>query len=174
MSWRVLLVEDDEDIRETLASMLSARGLNVVAARNGREALDRVHDDGNRPSLVILDLMMPVMDGETFLREQAADPLLAHVPVIILTAQLQRPEPLPPAVRAVLTKPVDLPALLAAVDVVWNERRPPPPPMIASGTGGLPTEIPRVEPDPEPDPGEITPPPEESPYVRPGSEPDSA
>ena len=172
MSWRVLLVEDDDDIRETLASMLAARGLHVVEACHGRDALDKVHRHGNRPSVVILDLMMPVMDGETFLREQAEDPLLAHVPVIILTAQLWRPEPLPPNVRAVLMKPFDLPALLAVVQQVWDDRPIVPMPTIAKGTGGVPADMLLVQQSPEPAPEETPPPPpERAASQRPDSEP---
>lgn len=115
MSAVVLLIEDDDDIRETLAAILEARGFDVVAARHGQDALERIRAGGARPSVILLDLLMPVMDGETFLQVQETDPLLADVPVIIVTAQLRTPAVIPPHVRAVYTKPVRLTDILEAV-----------------------------------------------------------
>jgi CheY-like chemotaxis protein len=113
MSWHVLIVEDEEDIREGLASVLSARGYRTMTASNGNEALDLVRRRGLRPSVVVLDLAMPVMDGEEFLASQAGDPMLASVPVVVLTAQ---PRPLDFAsVKAVFAKPLDLPSLLSTL-----------------------------------------------------------
>src|SRR5687768_5109657 len=115
MSWVLLLVEDDDDIRDTLASILEARGFQVVAARHGRDAIDQIHKRGTRPALVLLDLLMPVMDGETFLSMQVSDPLLAQVPVVVLTAQLRMPEKVPETVRAVFTKPIALNQIIETV-----------------------------------------------------------
>jgi two-component system response regulator MprA len=133
----LLLVEDDDDIRETLHSVLEHRGLRVIAARNGREAIEMVRASGTRPSLILLDLLMPVMDGEAFLEAQQSDPLLAHVPVIVTTAQLSRPAVMPPTVKTVFTKPVALVDLLEAIELTCHDL-PPMPVAFAKGTGRLP------------------------------------
>ncbi|HVT07939.1 MAG TPA: response regulator [Polyangia bacterium] len=83
---RVLIVDDDPDLRETLIDALSLEGLTVHAVENGREALDWLRAHGDAGWVVLLDLMMPVMDGRTFLVERARDPAIAAIPVVILTA----------------------------------------------------------------------------------------
>lgn len=123
MSWLVLLVEDDDDIREALAGILSMRGFRVLEARNGQDAIDRVLHDGGRPAVILLDLLMPVMDGEEFLARQGQHPLLAGAPVILVTAQLMRPTQTPPTVRATFTKPVTLQQLLGAIQTICSDLR---------------------------------------------------
>lgn len=81
----VLIVEDDADLREMMAQLLSLEGYQTVSVSNGREALDYLQQRG-KPNLILLDLMMPVMDGWEFRRRQSADPALAQVPVVILSA----------------------------------------------------------------------------------------
>jgi CheY-like chemotaxis protein len=118
---RVLVVEDDEDIRESLAQVLRDEGYAVAAAANGREALAQLRSDEPRPDIILLDLMMPVMDGWQFRVAQQEDPQLAAIPVVILTA-------LSDAKKATATwhgvpclqKPVHLPQLFRAL----GERRP--------------------------------------------------
>jgi CheY-like chemotaxis protein len=82
----ILLVDDDDDIRESLAEVLEDKGFEVRTAANGEDGLAvlRAHDD--HPSVILLDLMMPVMDGYTFLAEKRADPALADIPVAVITA----------------------------------------------------------------------------------------
>src|SRR5689334_9344419 len=82
----VLIVDDDVDIREVLAEMLDAFGFDVLTAANGREALATVRQMRQRPSAIVLDLMMPIMDGYGFLEERSSDPALACIPVAIVTA----------------------------------------------------------------------------------------
>src|SRR5687768_7389253 len=81
----VLLVEDDSDIRETVGEVLGDHGYRVVTAGHGADALAQLRD-GARPDVILLDLMMPVMDGAAFRSEQKADPELAAIPVIVMTA----------------------------------------------------------------------------------------
>jgi CheY-like chemotaxis protein len=133
----ILVVEDDDDVRDTLEGALTARGHRVLVARNGAHALDVIRAHGARPSVIVLDLMMPRMNGEEFLAAAAAEPLLAHVPVILDTAQLAVPDPLPAVVKAVLWKPMKLGDLLLAIDrcVLDSPTLPPP---LAHGTGVLP------------------------------------
>lgn len=82
---RILVVEDDFDIRDTLAQILEAEGYDVAGAANGAEALD-VLANQTPPALILLDLMMPVMNGWQFRAEQLKDPQLASIPVVVISA----------------------------------------------------------------------------------------
>src|SRR5256885_6745720 len=81
---RLLIVEDDADIREDLADLLGDRGYQTVTAANGVEALELLRS-GDLPSLILLDLMMPVMDGWQLRMELLKDSTLARVPIILLS-----------------------------------------------------------------------------------------
>lgn len=81
----ILIVDDDPDVREVLQQFLTLEGYEVSTATNGREALERLHH-GQPPGLILLDLMMPEMDGFAFRVEQRNDPVLAPIPVVIITA----------------------------------------------------------------------------------------
>jgi len=109
----VLIVEDDDDLREMLAQLLSLEGFQAAAVTNGREALDYLREE-DAPGVILLDLMMPVMDGWEFRRRQQADPALAAVPVIVLSA-LDQSRAGHVAADAVLKKPLDFDRLLALV-----------------------------------------------------------
>jgi CheY-like chemotaxis protein len=80
----VLLVEDDPEVRQMLETMLRLELYDVVSAENGLEALERMRE--RLPCAVLLDLMMPVMDGWEFRRRQLQDPALSRVPVVCITA----------------------------------------------------------------------------------------
>src|SRR5688572_25347819 len=84
----VLVVDDDDDIREVIELALTKEGYRVATARDGRECLARLRGS-ERPSLVLLDLMMPEMNGWAICRELAKDPELKAVPVVILTGDAQ-------------------------------------------------------------------------------------
>jgi CheY-like chemotaxis protein len=88
---RVLIVDDDRDIRETLGELLADDGFSIEAAWNGETALSRL-EAGFRPDVIILDLMMPVMDGLTFRALQRKHPALADIPVVGLTAAAPSPD----------------------------------------------------------------------------------
>jgi CheY-like chemotaxis protein len=96
----VLLVDDDRDIRETLGELLADEGFQVEASWNGQTALARL-EDGFRPDVIVLDIMMPAMDGLTFRALQRKQPALADIPVVGLTAF-----PSPEADFECLRKPV--------------------------------------------------------------------
>jgi CheY-like chemotaxis protein len=81
----ILVVDDDADIRETLIEILGAEGYHVAGVRNGREALQYLHNE-TRPSLILLDMMMPEMDGWDLRVELQRTPELASIPVVILSA----------------------------------------------------------------------------------------
>jgi CheY-like chemotaxis protein len=82
----VLLVEDDVDVREAVTDTLEDAGYRVITARHGQEALEVLRNGGPRPCLILLDLMMPVMDGWQFRDLQSKDPELADIPVVALSA----------------------------------------------------------------------------------------
>jgi CheY-like chemotaxis protein len=106
-------VEDDEDLRDMMAQMLTIEGFAATAVANGREALDYLHQ-AIKPHVILLDLMMPVMDGWEFRRRQQADPELAPVPVIVLSA-LDQSRAAPVDATAFLKKPLDFDRLLELV-----------------------------------------------------------
>ena len=81
----ILIVDDDPDVRDVLQQFLTLEGYKVCTATNGLKALERLHK-GPKPGLILLDLMMPVMDGFAFRAEQRRDPALAPIPVVIITA----------------------------------------------------------------------------------------
>jgi CheY-like chemotaxis protein len=81
----ILLVEDDLAIHDSLGESLEQSGYLVIAAVDGREALALLRS-GVRPSAILLDLMMPVMDGWDFRQEQRRDPALRDIPVVVITA----------------------------------------------------------------------------------------
>jgi CheY-like chemotaxis protein len=83
---RILIVDDDVDLRETLISVLEDAGYDAIGAENGARALERLRGPGPRPCLIFLDLMMPIMDGQEFRERQLEDPALADIPVIVISA----------------------------------------------------------------------------------------
>lgn len=83
MSW-ILVVDDDEDIRDTIESLLKLKGYQVRSAAGGKEGLQAMRSNPP-PAMVILDYMMPGMNGDEFRAAQLGDPALAGVPVVLLT-----------------------------------------------------------------------------------------
>lgn len=111
---RVLVVEDDEGLRETVAEILAEAGYAVSSAGDGREALFEA--DAHRPDVILLDLMMPVMDGWQFRAEQQLRPALAGVPVIVLSACSDLAgTPSLGEVAALFGKPFDIGELLEGI-----------------------------------------------------------
>lgn len=116
MTWNLLIVEDDDDISETLYDVFADRGYFVWRAGNGREALDIVAREGFRPDVILLDLRMPVMDGVEFLRVRQREPLVASSRVIVMTAQPKLLDDIESTVFARLKKPTGLDEVLDAVE----------------------------------------------------------
>lgn len=111
---RILLVEDDRDVRESVRDLLEDAGYDVVCAVEGGQGLERLREGG--VALVLLDLMMSGMDGQQFLVEVRRDPALAGTPVVVLTAQALpagRSEAL--GATALLRKPFEFDDLLAVI-----------------------------------------------------------
>jgi CheY-like chemotaxis protein len=107
MRQRIMVIEDDPDFREALIACLEQERYDVVAATDGRAGLELLKW-GVVPRVILLDLMMPVMDGWEFRRHQLADTALASIPVIVMSAD-PRASRLSQCggVHAVLVKPVD-------------------------------------------------------------------
>jgi CheY-like chemotaxis protein len=113
----ILVVDDDSGIRELLVLFLTHHGYAASAACNGLEAIDYLRQSSTRPCLIVLDLMMPIMSGVEFRREQQQDPQLAVIPVAVLSAAENLEEHAPELdVDTYLQKPIDFPSLLAMVE----------------------------------------------------------
>jgi CheY-like chemotaxis protein len=113
-SCAVLVVDDDRDIRETLQEILETEGYEVQTARNGADGLERAR--AVRPSLILLDLFMPVMDGAEFRHRQMQDSQLAGIPVVIVSAAAGLEERIAAlGVAAHLEKPLDIEHLFDVV-----------------------------------------------------------
>lgn len=114
---QVLVVEDDDEVREFLCALLQAAGWEALGAANGREALELLRAMHGLPDLILLDLMMPVMTGPQFLAERRGDPALAGVPVVIVSSEYEsshRAEAMGAA--GFVAKPIEPQALLTAAE----------------------------------------------------------
>jgi CheY-like chemotaxis protein len=109
----LLVVEDDDMIREALTELLRDEGALVTPAANGREALQELRS-GRAPDLILLDLMMPVMDGWEFRVDQRADPTLAAIPIIAMSADMSA-KARAIAADAYLRKPLDFSELVGHI-----------------------------------------------------------
>jgi CheY-like chemotaxis protein len=109
-----MIVEDDRDTREMLGRFLELEGFDVQSAANGDLALQALQGD-HKPCVILLDLMMPVMNGWQFREAQQQDPGLASIPVVVITAAGPRQEIPPISADGWLSKPVDFDRLLATI-----------------------------------------------------------
>jgi CheY-like chemotaxis protein len=112
----IMVVDDDADVRDAVTGLLEGHGYAVIPASNGQEALDELKA-GEKPSLILLDVMMPIMDGQAFTAEQQADPELADIPVVVFTAfatALDKMKDMKSFAR--IEKPVQAEQLLDSVD----------------------------------------------------------
>lgn len=115
MSRRILIIDDEDDIRQVAAlSLETIAGWDVIVANSGAQGILRAEE--HQPDAILLDVMMPGMDGPTTFRELRKNPATAKIPVLLLTAKVQGPDQRRFAdlgVEAVLLKPFD-PLTLAA------------------------------------------------------------
>ena len=113
----VMIVEDDLDLRESITEVLEDCQFRTVGAANGQEAIEHLRRDPQRPCVILLDMMMPVMDGWQFRELQRDDPELRSIPVVVMTAHVdlrQTSDALGAA--ACLKKPIHLGTLLDTVE----------------------------------------------------------
>ena len=113
----ILVVDDDPEIRDAICMVLGAEGFKTRAAGDGVEALEQLRDHGGLPCLILLDLMMPRMNGWQFCETEKADPVCAKIPVVIMTAFGER---FPDAARVcgavgMLRKPFNIDDVLEVV-----------------------------------------------------------
>jgi CheY-like chemotaxis protein len=113
-SKRLLVVEDDRDIRESLQDLLEVEGYAVFTAENGKDALDRLHGM-DAPDLILLDLMMPVMSGDEFLRQLRKDDSLRSIPVLVVSAWTDEANKVLDLAQGYVTKPIAVPELLSEI-----------------------------------------------------------
>jgi CheY-like chemotaxis protein len=111
MAETVMVVEDDAFIREMVMQVLAGQGFTAIGASNGEEALRHLRQERIHPALILLDLMMPVMNGWQFRAEQLRDPALASIPVVVMSASCDDEIP----AEARVDKPFCIEALLDAV-----------------------------------------------------------
>jgi CheY-like chemotaxis protein len=121
----VLIVEDDADTLDLIAEVLRDDGYRVASATNGEEALATLRAAPERPSLILLDLLMPVMNGWQFLEARAAEGVFAEIPVLVLSADPARQLAAQRGVVAVISKPFDLGRLLRLVRAVTKAQAAP-------------------------------------------------
>ena len=110
----ILVVDDDPDVREALADLLHSRGYRVSSAADGAKALQWLRES-DAVCLILLDLMMPVMDGHEFLEHRNADPALAGIPVVVITAGRHPQGSLAPGASDVVHKPFESDQLIGIV-----------------------------------------------------------
>lgn len=110
----ILVIEDDQALREAICDVLRDEGYATVNADTGETALALMRS-GSQPSLVLLDLMMPTMNGWQFRQEQLSDPTIADIPVVVMTAS-RNLEGRPIDAQRILHKPVSISAIVAAID----------------------------------------------------------
>jgi CheY-like chemotaxis protein len=112
---RVFVVEDDEMIREAIGMLLEMEGYEVHTAGNGQEAMDLLLRASDPPCLILLDLMMPVMDGVEFRQRQLQNPDIAHVPVVVVSGRADVGILSPLAIAKIIPKPFTAEAIIGVV-----------------------------------------------------------
>lgn len=110
----ILLIEDDDGIRDSVAECLSTEGYSVTPVSNGVEGLEWLRRE-NHADLIVLDLVMPVMNGAQFLAAIREDPAFSRVPVVLMTAAMPTGDMPMPQANGYLAKPFELDELLATV-----------------------------------------------------------
>lgn len=118
----VLLIDDDDELRTTLAEFLGEEGYVVHTARNGQDAVDLLHTI-DPPALILVDFSMPVMNGTQFLAAKGRDARLSSIPVAILSAFTREWSGEAIGVNHVLTKPIDPERLLTLI-AQYCDRKP--------------------------------------------------
>jgi CheY-like chemotaxis protein len=120
----ILVVEDDNDVREGLVELIRSEGYAVVDCCDGRAAMDRLCGCVELPVLIILDFMMPRMDGWQFLAERQNNPRLRAIPVVGISAakSLERKGRFPEGVAEILHKPFSVEVILGSIERHWPSR----------------------------------------------------
>lgn len=114
----ILIVEDDQDIRSIYSTVLKLKGFSVLTAENGKVALDMLEelDDKQLPDCILLDLMMPVMDGRSFLNQFNTKKRISCIPILVTTALGEDETQNLPTSPKVLKKPIGIDLLLSEIE----------------------------------------------------------
>src|SRR5439155_3530281 len=118
MKGPILLVDDDDALRETLQEILEQEGYRVVSASNGREALRVLERDRLKPAAIVLDVMMPEMNGAELLDRLKHDRNLAKIPALVLSASSKSA----PLADRFVEKPIHVGTFLDIVDEMTSHR----------------------------------------------------
>jgi CheY-like chemotaxis protein len=110
----VLVIDDDVSAKEGLSELLHTKGYTVLQAENGQIAMDVLKKMPHLPCLIVLDLVMPVMDGRGFLKQRALDPILRDIPVVVVSGNVCE-VPLE-GIDAYLCKPLKFERLIEVID----------------------------------------------------------
>jgi CheY-like chemotaxis protein len=117
---KILIIEDEEDIREILKEFFEGEGYEVFTAIHGQDAF-RVLDEVQKPDLILVDLMMPVMSGEEFIEKKKVHPQFADIPTVIMSAD-HRAKAKAQAlnIKWAINKPLELTSLISIMDEVFS------------------------------------------------------
>jgi CheY-like chemotaxis protein len=118
----ILVIEDDPGVREGITTVIESEGYPVISCEDAKDALDRLHSTPNLPRMIVLDFMMPRMDGWTFLSERKKDPRLRDIPVLGMSASqllIEQNQP-PDDVDEFLRKPFKVEAMLRSIEKYWG------------------------------------------------------
>ncbi len=118
----VLVVDDDPDILDAICDILESEGYRVSRARHGQEALERVASE--RPAIILLDLMMPVMDGLSFAQHLHDRPEQREIPIVVISAEGNPQKAAAIGAQGYLAKPFDIEALLSQVAAMTSPAAP--------------------------------------------------
>lgn len=108
---QILIIEDDQDIRDNLSELLESEGYAVALAENGKVGLENLEHGIVKPGLILLDLMMPVMDGRTFLAKIKDLPNISNIPIVVISAGTEKIEG---KIAGFMKKPLDLDEVITA------------------------------------------------------------
>lgn len=119
--FKIMTVDDDEEIRSSLSLLLEDEGFQTIHAKNGRVALDYLlaTPDERLPDLILLDYMMPIMGGDDFCKSKAAVPRLAHIPVVMMTASgnlVKLMDKVEREAEGYISKPMDINSVIGMVE----------------------------------------------------------
>ncbi|HSP13969.1 MAG TPA: response regulator [Thermoanaerobaculia bacterium] len=110
---KILIVEDNSDVRRLYALGLNRRGFEVKLAANGAEAVERIHS-GEKPDVILLDWLMPLMDGGEVLSKLGSEPGTSLIPIIVISGQ-PAPRELDGRIQSWMTKPVSIDDLVGEI-----------------------------------------------------------
>lgn len=113
---RVLLIEDEDEVRNSVQTILEAQGYEVILATNGQEGLDALQTMAVAPCLILLDLLMPVMDGWAFLKHLRTSAPKGHIPIVAFSHECVEQKARFTQIKKVLTKPIEFYELLSVLE----------------------------------------------------------